>query len=355
MKQNIYPYILGFLIALGGAFIANLLHIPLPWLMGPLIATAITTINGAKSKSHPYFRYFGQWVIGISLGLYFTPSTMATVMDLWHYIIMGCFIALLMSMFNAFSLYRWGRVDFKTAWFAGTVGGASEMANLAERYHAQSDRVASSHSVRVLIVVLVIPFVFRLLDIHGTDAIESDIPYQFSLVGLSQLLALTLIAGFIFIRFNMPNSWVLGPLLVTLILTSHEVHLTHLSPEIRNLGQLCIGWSLGSKYTPNFFSKAPRYISVSVLISLASLLVCAGFAFILSWISGIPVSTLILSLSPGGITEMTITAKVLMLGVPTVAAFHIARMVFILLTAQPCYKLLNRYIQKRHHHHPIDE
>ncbi|NOL48809.1 AbrB family transcriptional regulator [Pelistega europaea] len=54
-------------------------------------------------------------------------------------------------------------------------------------------------------------------------------------------------------------------------------------------------------------------------------------------------STLILGLSPGGIAEMTITAKVLMLGVPIMAAFHVSRMIFILLLAQPCYKWLSKW------------
>lgn len=339
---NPKPYLLGFVIALGGALLAQTLNAPLPWLIGPLLATAITSMLGTPSKSHNGFRHIGQWVIGTSLGLYFTPHTVHAVIDFSPYIILGCLFALLLSGFNAFVLYRWGQVDFKTAWFAGAVGGASEMANLAEHYKARVDSVASSHSVRVLVVVILIPFTYKFMGIHGDQIAPAALAYDFNILGLLALIALTLIGVWCFKKINMPNPWVLGPLLVALLLTSNEIHLTHLSPVIQKTGQLCIGWSLGSKYGPDFFSRAPRYLSVSALLSVVGLIICACFAYVMSLMVDIPLSTLILGLSPGGIAEMTITAKVLMLGVPIVAAFHVSRMIFILLLAQPCYKWLAR-------------
>ncbi|NOL51922.1 AbrB family transcriptional regulator [Pelistega suis] len=346
MQKHFSPYILGFFIALGGALLARWLNSPLPWLIGPLLATAITSMLSAPTKSHDYFRRAGQWVIGTSLGLYFTPHTVQAVISYWPYIVLSLAFTLLLSGFNTAALYRWGQVDFKTAWFAGAVGGASEMANLAARYNARIDSVASSHSVRVLIVVMIIPFAYKFLDIHGNTQSPITLAYQFSYSGLALLIVLTLLAIYIFQKLNIPNAWVQAPLLVTLLLTSNEIHLTHLSPTIQSLGQLFIGWSLGSKYGPDFFRRAPRYLTVSALVSVAALVLSAGFAYLLFLMSDIPLSTLILSISPGGIAEMTITAKVLMLGVPIVTAFHVARMVFVIIVAQPCYKLLSPYFEK---------
>ena len=58
-------------------------------------------------------------------------------------------------------------MDFKTAWFSSAIGGASEMANLAER--ARIDRVATAHSVRVLLVVVTVPFIFQGWGVAGLD------------------------------------------------------------------------------------------------------------------------------------------------------------------------------------------
>ncbi len=256
----------------------------------------------------------------------------------------GLFLALFFGVFDALSLRRWGLIDFKTAWFAGAIGGASEMANLAERYNARVDSVASAHSLRVLMVVIIIPFAFKFLGIHGNSIDPNVSSYQFDGLGFLGLIALTVLGGLFFKRINMPNPWVLGPLLVAALLTSNSIHFSHLPPEVSKLGQLFIGWALGSKYGPDFFSRAPRFLTVCALVNTVSLSLAAGFAYLLSLLSDIPLSTLMLSVSPGGITEMTITAKVLMLGAPMVAAFHVSRMVFILLVTQPLYKLVVKWM-----------
>jgi uncharacterized membrane protein AbrB (regulator of aidB expression) len=51
---------------------------------------------------------------------------------------------------------------------------------------------------------------------------------------------------------------------------------------------------------------------------------------------------MVLGTSPGGIAEMSITAKVLQLGVPVVTAFQVCRLVAVLLMVEPLYRLLYR-------------
>lgn len=341
--KRISPYGFGFILALGGALLASLLSFPLPWLIGPLFITAITSMLGISAKCHRMFLRMGQWVIGISLGLYFTPSTVHALVHFLPYILLGSLFAILLSFVNAVCLYHWGKIDFKTAWFAGAVGGASEMANLAELHKAKADSVASSHSVRVLIIVIIIPFAYQFFGIQGDVVNTFSIPYHFNGWGLIALALLSTVGVWFFHRLGMPNPWVLGALFTTLLLTSNNIHLSHLSPTIQHLGQLFIGWSLGSKYSTDFFSRAPRYLSLSAIISLLGLALSVSFAYALSLFADIPLSTLILSVSPGGIAEMTITAKALHLGVPIVAAFHVTRLVLTLLTAQPMCQWLSRW------------
>jgi uncharacterized membrane protein AbrB (regulator of aidB expression) len=71
--------------------------------------------------------------------------------------------------------------------------------------------------------------------------------------------------------------------------------------------------------------------------TLAMMLACAGFAWLLAGASGLHPISVMLGTSPGGITEMAITAKVLQLGVPVVTAFHVTRMAAVVLLAGPLY------------------
>jgi uncharacterized protein len=51
---------------------------------------------------------------------------------------------------------------------------------------------------------------------------------------------------------------------------------------------------------------------------------------------------MVLATSPGGIAEMTLTAKNLKLGVPVVTVFHVMRMVAMVLAIGPIYRLVGR-------------
>ena len=78
----------------------------------------------------------------------------------------------------------------------------------------------------------------------------------------------------------------------------------------------------------------------SVLVSMA---LSAVFGAGLAYASGLHPATLVLGTAPGGIAEMCITAKVLQLGVPLVTAFHVARLVVILLTTVPLYARVQQW------------
>ncbi len=315
---------------------------PLPWMIGALLATAIARMAGSPGSSHKVFRNGGQWVIGTSLGLYFTPEMLRMIALNLPFIVGGMLFALGLGALGSFMLSRLGGADFRTAWFASAIGGASEMTTLAERHQARPDLVASAHSLRMLMVVVLIPFLFQALDIHGDQTGTPDAPDFFDMQGLAILLALTSIAGLLFQRFNLPNPWVLGPLLVTGVLTSNGIVLTTLPTEATNLGQLLIGWSLGDKFGPAFFRRAPRYLGVVALSNTLNIVLAFAFSYVLFRLSDIPFPTLVLGTSPGGIAEMAITAKVLMLGPPVVTSFHVVRMVFVLLVTAPVYRMLER-------------
>ena len=161
--------IFGFLTALAGAQLALWLHLPLPWLLGPLLLTAVCSARGWPISGHTLFRNAGQWCIGTSLGLYFTPAMLGVIAVNIPAIAAAVLFALLLGALGAAAYYRFGGVDFQTAWFASAIGGASEMANLAVHYKAHVEQVVSAHSLRVLLVVVIIPFAYQFLGVHGMD------------------------------------------------------------------------------------------------------------------------------------------------------------------------------------------
>ncbi len=141
-------------------------------------------------------------------------------------------------------------------------------------------------------------------------------------------------------KLRLPNPWVLGPMLVAMILTASSIELSALPDYVPKIGQLFIGWSLGDRYRPDFFRAAPRFIAAMAGFTILALALAFGLGALLSLWSAAPIPTLILGTTPGGIAEMAITAKMLQLGVPVVTAFHVTRMVFVVLVTGPLYHLL---------------
>ena len=333
------PARLGLTLALGlaAALAARALHVPLPWMLGPLFATAACGIAGMPLVASHRLRNAGQWVIGMALGLYFTPAVMALIVRLAPAIALGVLWALLL----AYGFYRFLRavngVDVSSAWFAATIGGASEMAMLAERYGGQVDRVAAAHSMRVLLVVSLIPFALQWSGLHGVDAT----PPAFAAVrptGLALLLAATAAGIALAWRLAWPTPFVLGALIVTIALTAAGVPLSGLPAWASPMAQLFIGLALGTRFTPAFVHAAPRWLGSVAGGTLVMLALSGAFAWGLAIVAGLHPATLVLATSPGGIAEMAITAKVLQLGVPVVTAFQVVRYVAVLTLTGPLYR-----------------
>ncbi len=344
--MNIFlKLVVGLTASITGAFFAQYLGIPLPWTLGPLLVVAALRLLAVPVCSASPLRNFGQWVIGLTLGLYFTPQVIAVVASHWFAMLLGLFLALLLAVYGTCLLHRFGQVDLKTAWFSSAIGGANEMAVLAERYGVRPDLVASAHTVRVILVVLAVPFACELFDVAGIDltTIESR---AFSFSGLIWLGVLTALGGLIAHYFKIPNAWVLGPMFVAMVLTINQIHFSIVPPELSKIAQLFIGWSLGDRFRPGFFKKAPQFLFYIVIFSATALLLAFGYALLLDQFTELPLSTLAVSVAPGGIAEMAITAKVLQLGVPVVTAFQVSRMVGVVLLTGPLYQFVVSRFEK---------
>jgi membrane AbrB-like protein len=228
-------------------------------------------------------------------------------------------------------------LDAPTAFFASAIGGASEMAVLGERHGARLDLVASAHSLRLLIVVLVVPFGFQLAGLHGLDPTVPG-PQSVHAGGLAALVALTVAGALAMQRLRLVNAWMLGPLAVAFALTATGIELSALPKWVSSVAQLFIGVALGVRFTPAFLHTAPRWLASVGIGTLLMIVVSAAYALAIARGFGLHPATVLLGTSPGGIAEMCITAKVLELGVPVVTAFHVTRLAAVVMLAGPLFR-----------------
>src|SRR4051812_32422679 len=166
-------------LALAAALACVWLRTPIPWTIGPLVASALASVLGYPTRSLVPLRNTGQWLIGAALGLYFTPQVTALVASLWWAILAAIVWALALGWTFGSWLHRrhaheMGGDDAQqraTSYFAGAIGGASEMTLLAERAGGRTEMVAAAHSLRLLLVTITVPFALTFSGMHGVDPI----------------------------------------------------------------------------------------------------------------------------------------------------------------------------------------
>jgi membrane AbrB-like protein len=311
-----------------------------------LLAVAIVNIGGAYLMPVPHARDAGQWIIGIVLGLYFTPDVVREVLRLAPWIGAATVFMMALGVAGAWLLRQLTGESGTTSFFAMAIGGASEMAAQAERHHARVDRVAAAHSLRIMLVALVVPFALQWAGVQGAAPYE-PVARQFDAAGFAVLVAVTGAGAIVLLRFGAPNVFMIGPLLVAAALTAGGINLSTMPTAVANAGQWLIGIALGVRFTPDFFRAAPRYLIAVALVTLAYLGVSALFGTWVAGPAGLATATAVLATTPGGIGEMAITAKVMKLGAPIVTAFHSIRMVLVVLTIGPLYRLLRTLAVRR--------
>jgi membrane AbrB-like protein len=324
------PVLLALASSLAAGALASALRVPVAWLLGPLLGMAALNLSGVRVAAPQLGRQVAQVVIGLAIGSYFSPAVARLVAGHVGLMVAGGVASILLGIGTARVFAPLAGVDRTTAFFATVPGGLSEMSILGDRFGAHGATVALSQSLRVATVVILVPAAFALADVHGADAFE-PLRGGVSWPGLAVMLALSALVGLCFHRLRVTNAWLLGPMLVGIILALLGATPSGIPRPFSTGAQVLMGCALGARFSRDFIMRAHRVAAVSVLTSLILVLASAALGWAFAQAADLGVATMILATAPGGLPEMTITAKVLELGVPIVAAFHVVRIVMILL------------------------
>jgi hypothetical protein len=284
--------------------------------------------HGRAHALAPYARQMGQVILGSAVGLYFTPSVVAELAGNFLAIIAATIAVFVVAGLGALTLSRASGVDSKSTFFASIPGGAMAMAVLAERYGAEIVPVAVAHSLRVSLVVILIPVALTYGGIPlVAAAYRPDVPLDYMI--LVPWLLLGCVLGEVSERLRLHNGYLLMPIFFGAALTVSGIRLSAVPHGFTDFAQLMFGLVLGARYERAFFVRYKLFIPFALLNSFLVLLFSVAAGAALAWAFSLPIATMIMATAPGGLAEMTITAQALQIGVPLVVAFHLFRVVVV--------------------------
>ena len=323
------------LVGLAGGYLASKVGWPLPWMVGSLLAIILVRcLTPWQLSEIPGGRKCGQWIIGIGIGLHFTPAVVEQVASNFGLIFCGALITSVSSVVGVWLLRRTGE-DRATAFFASMPGGSGEMVNLGARNGAVLSQVAAAQSLRVLAVVLCVPALFKFLLGNGVPLTHAGSVHWGWLVVICPLGVLLALG---WQRLKQPNPWLFGPLLVAAVASVSANLQVALPDGASQIGQWLIGSGLGCHFNRAFFRRAPSFLGRTLVATALTMLIAGLAACVLSVMTNLDLRSLTLGMMPGGIAEMSLTAETLQLSVPLVTALQVMRLLFVLFLAEPLFR-----------------
>ncbi|GLH35588.1 MULTISPECIES: AbrB family transcriptional regulator [Pseudomonas] len=323
------------LVGLAGGYLASQVGWPLPWMVGSLLAIILVRcLTPWQLSEIPNGRKCGQCIIGLGIGLHFTPAVIEQVASHFVLIFFAALLTTVSSVVGVWLLRRTGE-DRATAFFASMPGGSGEMVNLGARNGAVLSQVAAAQSLRVLVVVLCVPALFKFLIGDGVPLNHAG---SVSWGWLALIAPLGVAVGFAWQRLRQPNPWLFGPLLVAATLSLAGNLQIALPDGASQIGQWLIGSGLACHFNRAFFRRAPSFLLRTLLATALCMLIAGTAAWGLSVMTALDLRSLTLGMMPGGIAEMSLTAETLQLSVPLVTALQVMRLLFVLFLAEPLFR-----------------
>jgi membrane AbrB-like protein len=304
---------------------ASLAHMPLAWVLGPLIAAAAIGIAGLQLPAPTMARRCGQLVIGSTAGLSMTSSVVAGLPAWLPLMIVTALFSIFVSATFSTLLARFARIDGKTAFFSVLPGGLSEMGNIGATIGARMEPIAFLQALRVGIVVLLIPPLMVAHGLYQAPAPIPDLPAESVALVLAASLGGALLAN----GARLNNPWMVGALVGTAILTALDLTQGRMPHLVFAIGQILIGYNIGTRFQRDALRRLPRIAVVGVSMIVAMVAVMTLYGIGLAQVAPLDAAVAILSASPGGTAEMAATAQILHLPVALITAFHVTRAVLV--------------------------
>ena len=315
--------------AIGGAGL-GLLGIPGGWLAGAMLVVAIAALSGVEVAIAPWLRDLGFLAVGISMGSGVTPETIAqlpswpvtlTLVVLSIPLIAGAVMVFLMRIAG------WSRA---TAMLSSMPGALSFLLAIAPQTDADVPRVAIVQTMRVSILVAILPLAALWLSEPVPPTVSPPLGGADDLI----LLYGAGIGGAILAHLlGVPGGLLIGGLFVSAGLHGTGLVLGQPPQWVAIFGFITLGVLIGTRFAGSRWRELGQVLWVSLASFALGMTIAILVAMIGAWLTGFSVWKLIVAFAPGGLEAMIVLAFAMDLDPAFVAAHHLVRFLLIALCA----------------------
>jgi membrane AbrB-like protein len=323
---------------LAGLCLVRLFHIPGGSFMGAVIGAAAVRLSYARAKNPPKpLQFFARVVLGLTIGIPVTRQALQTASGAIVPIALTIIGLIALSFFSAWLASRISGLDFTTALCGSSPGAATTMVILSDDLGGQSPIVTVLHTLRILLIVVLMPAVIGIFQSAGTLPLAAQVvppqtAYPVYYAKLALLLVCALPLAYLLKRRKIPTAEILAGILVAAVGNPLFLHLDSYPPVWQLFAIWILATNMGSQLTRGALRAIRRYFFVCGALTL--LLLAAGFLLgcFLYAVTSLDLVSSLLGASPGGMDAMILLAGDMGADVSLVAAMHTVRQILILLT-----------------------
>ena len=335
-------FIVVILVSIPSAIFADYFNIPLAWMIGPMIATSIAALSGLKIAMPKLALSSILIILGLHIGNYIDQSLFNQMLDwIWTTLIMLIYIIVSIFIVSKY-LQKFSGYQEKASIFSAAPGALGPLIILAEYEKSDLSQVATSHLIRLIIIITVFPLIILTSsDQESSNVSKFDYMSQNHL-DLLWLFVSSLFLIFIFSKLRIPAALLSGTLVASGILQVTEIASYKLPDPTINFCLLILGASVGCRFANKTLNEVANN-SLHSLIATSILVILGLFAaFIANFFVENNLLTLILAFCPGGIYEVAVIAIAFDLEPDFVAFHHIIRLLFILFTVPIFLRIIEK-------------
>ena len=329
-------------ISVPSAIIAEFFSVPLAWFLGPMIVTSLASLNGLKIKMPRLVLSLVLIFLGLYIGNYIDKTLFSQIQEwAWTSLIMLAYIILSVLLVSKY-LQKFSQYDKKTSIFSAAPGALGPLMILAEDEKSDLSRVATSHLIRLIIIITVFPFVVdSFYNLENIKVTEKIIENQ-NIYNLFILIILSIILILIFDKLKVPAALLAGTLVSSGFLQISEIAVYKLPPNIIDFSLLILGSSVGCRFADKSFNE----IAKDALHSFVATFMLVVLGLLAAYVAGLVIDknffTLLLSYCPGGIYEVAVIAIFFDLDPEFVAFHHIIRLLMILFVVPIILRIIEK-------------
>lgn len=331
-----------FLIALPAGWLFSRLHIPLPWMLGPLTAVMLLNAMSQNWACWPRFlRDMGMIVVGYSMGRAVTLNTVHTIIASLPAMAAVTLLTILFCTASGYITHRQTGISLASSLLGSMPGGLSQMVLLSDEIKSSDMTVVTlMQTIRLLSVVFLVPFIAA-HGLSGLNVMPAAAPIEtaeYSWHMIWQTILLAPVSAILAYYVKLPTPCLLGPIFGVAAAVLSGLPAVPVHPDLLIAAQLFVGIYIGNGICLASLRQLSKILPYAIGGAIALIIFTFVLAYVLTLISPASLLTGFLSTAPGGMAEMGITAVVLQADVSTVVSYQLFRLFLVLLSIPPILK-----------------